>query len=608
MNNILNRFSSFRFGLVLLLCYGVFYVGNALSPSSYGVFLNQIGAKSAGLFYGEPRPIRSDEWAVYTPLLQIAINNNFERYNKTSPYHEDLRPSFSLPLKDWSIPFKPALLGFYFLPPAYAFSLYYFIVMALFLTGFALMFRALGLDETKAILFALLVYFSGFTQNWWSVAGPIMAFFSWSYVVLVSKKNFYLRLALFYLFVSWMMFAMFYPVFFYNFAFVVVLLIYCFNRDFCNFKNLSAFGICGVLALLTYLFYIKDSILILANTVYPGQRNMISGGDVDLMQWLSQFFPSLVVNESLAVDLSNKSNVCELSVMGSYLFLVITIFGNWKNYFKQVGREDLRSISILLGGFILFSCWMLLPIPSQFVKIIFLNHIPAIRCFFIVGFLLLVIAVIILRKLEFVLSYKRLILFVLLVVVATAFSAAHYRNFDSEILAEGLMILSPLFLIVMTNRFIFNLNSKHLALILLVAVTANNVVVFGRFNPLQSAKPIFSVPQTEFVKELRDPKNFSSEGFFIGHYMSGTTANGIGLHSIIHVLYGPQLKFFRCYFPELEEGEFNNIFNRYLHVKLDDVARPFNVQSDLSVLPRSRFKIDDESRSQCLEDLRSRSK
>ncbi len=607
MNNILNRISLSRFALILLMIYGVFYVGNALSPSSYGVFLNQIGAKSEGLFYGKPREIRSDEWAVYTPLLQATVNNNFARYNQTSPYHEDLRPSFSLPLKDWSIPFKPALLGFHFLPPAYAFSLYYFIVMALFLSGFFMMFRAMQMDEVYALIFTALVYFSGFVQNWWSIVGPMTAFFAWSYVVLVSRKDFYLRLVLFYFLISSMMFSMFYPVFFYGFAVITVVLLYCFNRNFFTIRNVAAFGSASILALLTYLFYIQDSLLLMANTIYPGQRQLISGGDVTLMQWLSQFFPSLIVSEAQGWDLSGTFNVCEMGVVGSYLFLFCVLFGKWRDCFKNLSSEQLKSLKILLAVLTFFSCWMLLPIPPIIVKIILLDRVNGIRCFFIIGMCLLAIAMIILPKLEFVIDARRSTAAVFILCFVAMLPIFIYNVQDFEVMMEELTIVLLLLSLLAVHYFIIDLG-KNFKIAVLVIVVLNNVLVFGKFNPLQSAKPIFNIPQTEFVKKLYERNQYNKDGFFVGEYMVGAIGNGIGLKSITHVLYVPQLQFFRCYFPEMSESEFNQIFNRYLRVILEDSSVAKNVQPDSSVLPRSRFKTSSAQQHQCLEDLNILSK
>jgi len=62
---------------------------------------------------GTPRLIRSDEWAVITPLFQAAVRNGFREVNETSFYREDLRSVFPLPLKNWSLFFRPQLWAFF---------------------------------------------------------------------------------------------------------------------------------------------------------------------------------------------------------------------------------------------------------------------------------------------------------------------------------------------------------------------------------------------------------------------------------------------------------------------------------------------------------------
>ncbi len=606
--NIYKKITPSIICLFLLGFYGIFYVGNALSPSSYGVFLEQAGAKSEGLFWGKPRPIRSDEWSVYTPMIQTAVNNNFERYNKTSPYKEDLRSGFALPIKDWSIPFKPTLIGFTFLPPAYAFSLYNFSIIALFLTGFGVFFQRIGASSVIAIGISLLLYFSSFIQNWWSTTGFLAACFAWMYVVITSDKKLAIRAVLFYYIASCMFFSWFYPIFFYTFAFAILVFLLSFHRKFITLKNLITFGFCSILALLTYLFYIKDSLEALSNTIYPSQRS-VSGGGVGLMQWISQFFPSLNISTSIATTLNFESNVCEMATVGSYLFLLILVFGQWKDYRKNISSEDLRSLKFLLTGFLLISAWMILPIPKSLAKIIFLDKVPGVRWFFASGIILMGIVTIFLKKMNFILTSKRLTIFIFCSISSVIFSTLYYKILNKDLVEESIIMIILLAITAQINQEIFKVNQKYFPYCLLILALIVNVKTFIAFNPLQSAKPIFSIPQTNFVKSLWDKKNFNQDGFYVGTDLVGAIANGLGLPSIPHVLYVPQLKFFRCYFPELNEEEFNLIFNRYLHVNISSqVSKPFNIQSDLSVIPLEKFtsnKNSNQSMLSCIEASRA---
>ena len=108
--------------VMLLLVIGIFYVSNTWTPSSYGGPIKYFGVSDRGIVAGTPRGHRSDEWGVATPLTQATVNNDFQRFNQTSIYKEDLRSVFSMPIYDWGMIFKPNMWGYLAFPPAYAFS------------------------------------------------------------------------------------------------------------------------------------------------------------------------------------------------------------------------------------------------------------------------------------------------------------------------------------------------------------------------------------------------------------------------------------------------------------------------------------------------------
>src|SRR5436305_9633953 len=87
--------------LLALVLSTALYSAFAFSPSSYAITMRLIKAPASGIVIGEPRPIRSDEWAVWTPYMQATVRNHFQRINNTSFYREDLRNINALPLLDW---------------------------------------------------------------------------------------------------------------------------------------------------------------------------------------------------------------------------------------------------------------------------------------------------------------------------------------------------------------------------------------------------------------------------------------------------------------------------------------------------------------------------
>ena len=94
------------------------YAAFQLTPSSYARALYMIGVTDTGLLFGFAQEERSDEWALWTPYVQIAVNNGFARIEHISPYEADLRNFNALPLWDWGLIFKPQMWAFFVLPPA----------------------------------------------------------------------------------------------------------------------------------------------------------------------------------------------------------------------------------------------------------------------------------------------------------------------------------------------------------------------------------------------------------------------------------------------------------------------------------------------------------
>jgi hypothetical protein len=129
----------------------IIYVSLGLTPSSYGEVLNQIGAAEQGPILGVPRFIRMDEWELITPLFQAAVRNGFSEVNETSFYREDLRTVFPVPLRNWSLLFRPQLWVFFLTGAPTAFSIYFAFLIYATLTGYTLLFRELGADGWLAV-------------------------------------------------------------------------------------------------------------------------------------------------------------------------------------------------------------------------------------------------------------------------------------------------------------------------------------------------------------------------------------------------------------------------------------------------------------------------
>jgi hypothetical protein len=59
----------------------------------------------------------------------------------------------------------------------------------------------------------------------------------------------------------------------------------------------------------------------------------------------------------------------------------------------------------------------------------------------------------------------------------------------------------------------------------------------------------------------------------------------VGYRSVTHVLAVPSPELFRPYFPDMEEQRFEEVFDRFAHVILEDQPEPDNLRMDVVRLP-----------------------
>ncbi len=571
-----------------LFFYTLFY----LTPSSYGHALSLLGMNGDGLIFGTPRPVRSDEWAVWTPYLQSLINNGFSRYNEFSLYHEDFRNFNALPILDWALVFKPQFWSFFIMEPAQAFSFSHGVFIAAFLIGWKqlpekLMGHYPYASPSVFILFSLTLFFSGFVQTWWTTLGPVIAFFPWLMIVLLNwKKNtigYYVLLS--YIAAVWLL-SHTYPPIIISCAYLGICLVYAFQPQFFyNPKRISLTLIAFLLAIGGVAFYFQEVIAIMMGTVYPGER-ISSGGEVDSYLWLSSFIP--YITHSYLESINKALNICEIGAVSSLLPLIAICFVRYRD-FTYKGSKEIR---ILLLCTLFFSLWMLVPIPAFIGKPLLLTMIPGRRLLFALGITVNFIALILLLKHEIYLTLKRVILFSILILFAwnlqtlSAWSIGPFEKSALELLALPLLWL--LFLRLQKNK----INPINTRSYLVFTAFLINALYFSSFNPLQSAVPIFNAANSSAVAKLKKQQAQDPRGWLISPYDHGAVFNGLGLKSFSHVLIQPQLAFFRKLFPEIPDKEFRHIFNRYAHIQLYNGSIIYSPSLDVILIPLKRVQAE----------------
>ncbi|MCP4006783.1 MAG: hypothetical protein GY725_21595 [bacterium] len=575
------------FALVVCLV-ATAYVAQAWSPSSYGVVLERFGAKGAGLIAGTPLEARADEWSIWTPQFQAVVNNDFERINRTSIYREDLRNYNALPLADWGLVFKPYHWPFFVFDAAHAFSFAHAFFIVMFLLGFRQLFRVLGLSQAEAALAALLLFFTGCVQAWWTTLGPLWAGFPWMLVLASAPLSPWVKATgLAYLSASWLL-AHLYPPQLISLAFAAVVLLLAFRRDVLRPANLAVCAGGTALGLAIVLLYLWEPLQAMAATVFPGER-VSDGGGQSSLQWWSQLLPYLARSGNRALA---NGNICEASTIGSYLPLFCLLFldhrgllARWRSGDAAI-RALLRDVAPLLVAVLLCSLWMLWPIPSALGRILLWDQVPPSRMWFTCGLLIFALA---LRLLGLPLRVTP----VRIAVCATVVLGAAYGS--EVILGQGSLLDEPaegaVLLPLLFGGLLMPEGSRATRQVLLGVTLFANLAGFALFNPIQSAKPIFERPVTPITRNLDEFAARHARGWLVldGIGVWGSVLNGWGWAAPAHVLIRPRMPMFRTWFPSLPEHEFEQLFNRFLHVKLTSEKRPTPWASDGTVVPVDVF-------------------
>ena len=582
MNISKYRFEAFL--LFSLAIYGFFY----LTPSSYGYALELFGMGGEGLVFGQPRPIRSDEWAVWTPYIQSVVNNDFGRYNELSMYHEDFRGFNALPIYDWAMLFKPLMWPFLIFEPARAFSFHHGLIIVTFLIGWKQLFQYLLNDKPYAsnrafILFSLTLFYSSFSQVWWTTLGPLLAMSPWLLLALFcwKRNSLIYYFGFFYIATVWLLSHTYPPIIISVAYFGLFLLIVHQLAFFKDLKRLLFTSIACVGALaISYLYY-AEIIQIVSDTVYPGQRVSL-GGESSWRIWISAFIP--YISHDNFSDIFNL-NISEIGATSSLLPALALCFIRYENLVKV----DYRVIFGLLTCITLFSLWMLAPLPELFGKISLFSMVPGRRLLFVLGLSANYLAFYLILAVGVSLTKFRCALFSLIVLFCWL-SPSLYTEV-ALFKKSGWELLSILFII-----FLYYSNSFHLipkSRISLGVITISfliNFIYFFNFNPLQSAKPIFEVKDSAKVEELKLKQESDERGWLLEPGYPGALLSGVGLNSFTTVLIQPKLDFFRSIYPDMPSSEFNKIFNRYAHVNLHERYRTYNPQPDVIRIPIDRVK------------------
>lgn len=295
-NKVLDFIYKYRFIIaIVLIILGVLFKIHGSSISHWNYYIN-IDKEDTSLIFGKTRGIRSDEWAVTTPLIFSQSFNGFKYFSNIlrGGTITDAFTIYGLPVLSIFEIFRPFHFGYIFLGLARGLSFFWIArFIALFLVTFEFFMIFTNKNKRLSVIGSFMISLSPIVEWWFATNGTAELFiFGQLALILLYKylntENFKYRLLYLVLMVicAGGYVLILYPAFqipmFYVF---LVLAIYIVIDNWKNVKITKKDIISIIVALILFVLLIasivytsRDTISALLNTVYPGNRISEGGG------------------------------------------------------------------------------------------------------------------------------------------------------------------------------------------------------------------------------------------------------------------------------------------------------------------------------------------
>lgn len=524
---------------------------------------------------GISRGIRSDEWAVNTPMMLSQYYNNsglFPYFSET--IRGTLTDTFIIygqPVRDIAIFFRPFHWGYLLLSPAKGLSFFWISrVIALFLVSFEFGMIFTKKSKLLSLIYALLITWSPVVQWWFAINGLVeMLVFGQLALVMITfymnNQNYYKRslYALVVLICAGGYILTFYPAWQVPLVYVFLALfigVFLENREhFMWNKKDVGIGIGVILLLSLGMIYILSksggTISSVMNTVYPGGSAETGGNQVSrLFLYPGNLFFAFSRELTYA-------NLCELAVYFDFFPMGIILTG-WV-LFKQKKADKLLILMLLANAALIL--WCLFPWPEWLAKATLLSYSKPVRAFLAVGFLniLLLIRSLALFEGEFS-KWIKAGTALLMSVVITLLSLKIYEGYLD--LKMSILILFFLF----GSFYVILRGNKEWARKVLLMISLVIIFVAGLFvNPVVSG--LDAIYQQDLIKKIQQI-NSVENGLWI---VDSGAEIGFPVINLPLMAGAPTINSTNVY-PTLErwhlldpDGSEEEIYNRYAHISMN---------------------------------------
>ncbi len=573
-----------------------------VSGTSLGVYDVFFGEQNPRQIHGQPRPVRSDEWAVTTPFTAAQFIDHFPTHNHDISGGQNMSLVVDVPYADWSALFKPQNLGFFILPLETALALKWWLIAAgLALAVYVFVLHLYPKRYVMASLLGFIMLFSPFIQWWYQAITILPITYGLLGAVILDKLLHSKRLAhtilwgVLLTYIATCFALLMYPAFQIIVGLVVVGLIIAIlwaRKEFHllwqrrNLITLCTVFVATAIIVGVFLWQNFTDIQAVLHTVYPGSRKVMSGG-FDIFRLMSWPLSYLMLDDSFATIFNANQSESSNFILIGFVILPFLLYATFKKR-SSMGRLE-KSILVACSIItIIIAIRMFIPLGSELFSLIGLSKVPHVRLFEGLGIInIALLAVAVGRPGDHSSSWKSLI------------NLRHLAYFCSLSLIYGLLVYATIrhyainvvgikeaAAIVLLFSFVSTCLLSSYRIVRLAGLIG--VVLIGVFSSY-SVHPLYrgiNITTNDFGRYIQKVEA-RDDAFWIAQdspqISSMLVANGAEVYGGVNTY--PQLHIWQRYFPGKDK-----IFNRYAHVRFR--LNPAIKTRSLSLIQSDSFFVD----------------
>ncbi|WP_394551200.1 hypothetical protein ACDF64_10915 [Agromyces sp. MMS24-JH15] len=506
---------------LIVVVLAVFGITGSSSGILWPVFFD--GADPAALA-GMPRSVRSDEWYVQTAWTVSQVQLGLPVVNPVLPGGMNTTIQHDLPSTDWSVWFRPELIGFRFLPLDAAMSLKWWVPPAtLVCSAYAFFLTMMRGRPLTAMALAISFVLSPFIQ-WWHLS--VTSFTpAWAFAVMTAclwlvtgaRRRAGVVLAVIVGLLTITTGMLIYPPFIVPCALVALAFAVGvvatrtespFRTRLVRLWPLAAAGVGALVVLGVWLLTRLESAERFVGTKYPGQRIQSTGAGTagDATALVAGPFSTGMAESRGGIFGANESEASTFLLVG--LLLAVPVAWSW---YRSVRRNGLRGADWITGSTLvvalLFLAFYAIPGWDAAAKLLLLDRttIPRLRIGIgVLGFVML--AVLIGRAIPNLAPRRRFpwpVIVVTVVTVAVVYGYVGYvlfRTGSPILFGDRAWILALGAMLVAVGAFLFARPGIGAAALLIASL-----VVGVGVNPLRAGVfDLRETPVAEAVQEIQE--------------------------------------------------------------------------------------------------------